>query len=337
MTTLPEDRPDWLRLYLDEYWTLEEVGEHEGITREGVRVRLKGMGIKPRSLTETNALRERRSISLRGEEIRKKFFQTRDVVETARQLGLSDALVERAVRELVPDFKVLTRVPPNQSKRYSTDELLAALREAAESAPGILSTNYYDAFVAAHPTLPDGRARPGKQTMAHRFGTWRDALLRAGLPANPPSGVLLQAWQLVHGVILDQDDEDASVPEPLLPESGSQPNATPFVPYYAANEGIEVSLRSNLVTEEYNALERAVRSHALIQNAVAAAVAAAGLQPWSPSADARPLTSPPRLAMAACSWSRSSPLRKKILNSSCESGSARSCATHTCFVCMLSG
>jgi hypothetical protein len=341
VTTSPEDRPDWLRLYLDEYWTLEEVGEHLGITREGVRVRLKGMGIKPRTLMETTALRERRTILQRGEEIRKTFFQTRDIPETARQLGLSDALIQRAVGELVPDFKVLTRVPPNQAKKYSTDELLAALREAAEAAPGILSTNYYDAFLASHPTLPDGRPRPGKQTMAHRFGTWRDALLRAELPANPASGVqkefsetdvvaavvecwretggppttggydtwqrdhpgqypsmatvrnrignwnplLLQAWQLVHGVILDQDDEDASVPEPLLPDSGSR-SKEPFVPYYAANEGIEVSLPSDLVAAEYNALERAVRSHALIQNAVAAAAVAVGLQPWSPSADA---------------------------------------------------
>jgi hypothetical protein len=55
------------------------------------------------------------------------------------------------------------------------------------------------------------------------------------------------------------------------------------VPYHAANEGADVSLRSDLVDAEYNALERAVRSHALIQNAVAAAAAAAGLAPWSPS------------------------------------------------------
>jgi hypothetical protein len=57
------------------------------------------------------------------------------------------------------------------------------------------------------------------------------------------------------------------------------------VPYYAANEGAEVSLRSDFVDAEYNALERAVRSHALIQNAVAAA-AAAELEPWSPSGTA---------------------------------------------------
>jgi hypothetical protein len=95
--------------------------------------------------------------------------------------------------------------------------------------------------------------------------------------------LLLKAWQLVHGVLLGQDDEDANIPGPLLSDSGSRSNEL-FVPYYAANERIEVSVRSDLVASEYNALERAVRSHALIQNAVAAAAVAVGLQHWSPSA-----------------------------------------------------
>jgi tetratricopeptide (TPR) repeat protein len=341
MTTSPEDRPTWLRLYLEEYWTLEQVGKLLGITREAVRLRLKAMGIKSRSSRETALLRERREISLRGDEIRDTFLQTRDVVETAWLTGRSEALVRRALGELVPDFEVLTRVPRDPSKKYSVDDLMDALREAAAAMPGILTTSGYDTFVATHPTLPDGRPRPGKQAVMLRFGFWRDALLRAGLPANPHSGpekefneadavaavvecwrqtggpptsdgydrwqrghegrpsmatvrnragnwnpLLVRAWQLVHGVMLDQDDEDVSVPEPLLTNNGTQPGATPFVPYCVANEGAEVSLRSDLVAAEYNALERAVRSHALIQNAVAAAAAAAGLEPWSPSAGA---------------------------------------------------
>jgi hypothetical protein len=104
MTTSPDDRPTWLRFYLEEYWTLEEVGEYLGITREGVRQRLKAMGIKSRSSGETARLRERREISERGDEIRNVFFQTRDVVETARQVALGEALVQRAIGELVPDF-----------------------------------------------------------------------------------------------------------------------------------------------------------------------------------------------------------------------------------------
>jgi hypothetical protein len=339
MTTSPEDRPTWLHRYLEEYLTLDQVGELEGITREGVRQRLKSIGIKPRTAEETSQLRERREILLRAEDIRKTFLQTRDIGETAGQLGLSVPLVRRALEELVPDFEVLTRVPRNRSKRYSVDDIVATLREAADAVPGNLARIGYDSFVEAHPRLPDGRPRPGWQTMTLRFGSWRGALERAGLPTNPPhpgpqkefseadavaavvkcwrqaggaptvaayekwqrdqvtqpsastvrklagawNPLLLRAWQLVHGVMLDQDDEDVSVPESLLSNDGAQPGKTPFVPYYAANEGAEVSLRSDLVDTEYNALERAVRSHALIQNAVAAAAAATGLEPWSPS------------------------------------------------------
>jgi hypothetical protein len=188
MTTLPEDRPAWLRLYLEEYLTLDQVGELEGITREGVRQRLKSMGIKPRTAGETSRLRERREISLRAEDIRKTFLQTRDISETAGQLGLGMPLVRRALEELVPDFEVLTRVPRNASKKYSVDDLVAALREAADAVPGNLSTSSYDTFVEAHRTLPDGRPRPGNQVMMLRFGSWRGALERAGLPANPHFG-----------------------------------------------------------------------------------------------------------------------------------------------------
>ena len=306
MTISPEDRPIWLRRYLDEYLTLDQVGELEGITREAVRQRLNSMGIKPRTAEETRRLRERREISSREEDIRKTFLQTRDISETAWQLELSVALVERALEELVPDFEVLSRVPRNVSKKYSVDDLVASLRRAADAVPGILTTNSYDMFVEAHPTLPDGRSRPGKQAMMLRFGAWRDALIRAGLPANPhggpqkefneadavaavvecwrqtggvptaewydlwqrgqadrPSGatvrklagawnpLLIRAWQLVHGVMLDQDDEDASVPEPLLPNDGAPPDATPVGPYHAANKDIEVALLKGRRVSEF--------------------------------------------------------------------------------------
>jgi len=137
-TASPEDRPDWLRLYLEEYWTLEQVGELLGITREAVRQRLKARGIKSRSSTETALLRERREISLRGDEIRAAFLRTRDVTETARLVGLSEALVQRALDELVPDFRVLTRVPRDPSKKYNALERAVrshAYREASRLNP----------------------------------------------------------------------------------------------------------------------------------------------------------------------------------------------------------
>jgi hypothetical protein len=88
-----------------------------------------------------------------------------------------------------------------------------------------------------------GRARPPSELA----GSW-----------NP---LLVRAWQLVHGVTLDQDDEDVSVPQQLLPDE-TQPLEAPFVPYCAANEGAEVSLRGDLVrqnTTRWSVLSVAMR------------------------------------------------------------------------------
>lgn len=331
-------QPPWLHRYLTEYLTLDEVGELEGVTREGVRHRLQRIGIKPRTASETRRRRESHKIDLHSDPIRRRFLEARDVGETAQALGLPVSLVERAVAELVPDYQILARAPRKSGKKYSAADLVSSLVDAAESSPGNLTTTGYDDFVATSPTLLDGRPRPGKQVMMLRFGSWRDALARAELPANPHSGpdksfdeadaiaavtecwrqtgqpptaasydvwqrghrgrpsmatvrnragswnpLLVRSWQLVHGILLDQDDEDAVVPPALLTASGNAPDSQWFVPYVAADEGVAVSSSADLVAAEYNALERAVRSHAAIQNAVAAATTAAGMDVWSPT------------------------------------------------------
>lgn len=159
--------------------------------------------IKSRSSRETALLRERREISLRGDEIRDTFLQTRDVVENARLTA---------------------------SARLWCGERLESWFPTSRCYPG--------------------SPRPVQEVLGRRPGRCASRGCRCGA-RNP---------------------DDVSVPEPLLADDGAQPGATPFVPYCVANEGAEVSLRSDLVAAEYNALERAVRSHALIQNAVAAAV-----------------------------------------------------------------
>ena len=314
--TVPEsDLPTWVARYRDEYSTLEEVGNELGITKEAVRLRLRGLGIAPRPLTDTIRLRARRETAIHADALRRAFYETRSLEETAE-----------------------LRAPRNSTKKYSEGDLVASLREAAGTASGNLTAANYAMYVARNPQLPDGRPRPGKQVMALRYGSWRGALEAAELPVDPPAGpqkefdeadavravvecwravgrpptaarydewqrahgglpsgaavrkltgswntLLVRAWQVVHGVTLDQDEEDVAVPGSLLAE-GVAPVDDSFVPYCAADEGTEISLRSDLVTSDYTALERAVRSHALLQNAVAEAAAAAGLRPWSPAA-----------------------------------------------------
>lgn len=338
MSESTTESPDWLRRYRDEYLTLDEVGELEGITREGVRQRLKRLGIEPRSLAETRRLRERHETSMQAEAIRRAFLRTRSWEDTAEQVGLQVSWVQRFVKDHVPDPEVLVRVPRNRAKNYTEEDLFGSLREAASLSPGNLTAAAYEAFVETHETLPDGRPRPGKQAMALRYGFWRLALEAAGLPANfhpgpkkefdavdavdavvecwrktgrPPTvagyekwqqehggypsastvrkladswdTLRVRAWQVVHGIVLDQDDPDVTVPESLLAGGDELPASDAFVTYYAANEGTEVSLRSDLVADGYVALERAVQSHAQIQNVVAQAATEIGLRPWSPA------------------------------------------------------
>lgn len=339
MSEIAPDDPLWLRRYREEYLTLDEVGRLEGITREGVRQRLKGLGIKPRTLAETKRLQERRATSPRAEDIRQAFLHTRNIAEVAEHIELPLQWVRNCVEEKVPDYEVLERAPRSASKRYSKEDLIASLREAASSSSGNLTAVAYENFVQTHKTLADGRPRPGKQTMALRYGSWRAALEAAELPANPPSGpqkefdeaaavdavvrcwratgrpptsnsydewqrgheglpsaatvrkltgswnvLLVRAWQVVHGVELDQDMEDAAVPETLLRAKLEPPVPGAFVSYCTANENTNIS--STEITEfGYLELERSVRSHAIIQNAVAKAAIGVGLTPWSPAFD----------------------------------------------------
>ena len=59
--------------------------------------------------------------------------------------------------------------------------------------------------------------------------------------AGPWNALLVRAWQVVHGITLDQDEPDISVPEPLLANDVDTPAANVFTTYSEANEGTEVS------------------------------------------------------------------------------------------------
>ncbi|SFA56422.1 Sigma-70, region 4 [Rhodococcoides kroppenstedtii] len=336
--SVPVPAPLWLRRYTDEFLTLEEVGQIEGITREAVRQRLKRLGLEPRTLAETKLARERRAISLRSLEIRSKFLDSRNVDETASALNLPSSWVRKCLAETIPDYEVLARAPRRPSKKYTNNELFESLKAAAARTVGNLTAASYDEYVRAESTLPDGRARPGKQTMLLRYGSWREALLAAGLTPNPHSGpakdfdevaavqsvvdywravggpptvegydewqrhrigypssatirkltgswnlLLVRAWQLVHGIVLDQVDDDVVVPAPMLSADHETVHASYFVPYRAAADCMEIALPSNLNTGEYRLLERAVRSHSKIQNEVARAASQLNLSCWSPA------------------------------------------------------
>jgi hypothetical protein len=334
-STPPPD--EWLRRYLDEYLTLEETAQIVGnITREGVRHRLRALGITPRSNAETYRLRELRDVAAHGDAIRDTFLRTRDVSETATTQELSTTVITRYLDREVPDWRVLTRVPRDVRKRFSREEMLASLREASIGDALPLTTKRYKEFYYQSRS-ENGHFHPGAQTIIMRFGSWNSAVSAAGLLANPQGGppkefaaadgvralvecwrelgippsaaaydswqvgrpgmpsaatvrklfdswpsLQIRAWQIVNGVVLDQDDEDVSLPiheQELLHEGYEQ-----LVDYKRSDEGAVVSLPGVFDIGDYNALERAVRSHARIQNAIALAAQTRGLGTHSPAA-----------------------------------------------------
>lgn len=328
---------DWLRKYQQEYLTLEQVAAIAGITREGVRQRLKARGIQPRSLSETTRLRELRQVNMLGADIRAAFLRTRSLAETSLTVGLTEGAVQRYLERELPEWKVLTRLPRSASKRFTKPEMLQSLRDAASDSKTALTTNAYRNYLSAEPFFTDGRRRPGVQAYILRFSSWIGAVSAAGLSSNGHSGpskefdaasanravvdcwrdighapsvaeydrwqvgrdgrpsaatarkllgswpaVQVRAWQVVYGILLDQDDEDVVVPD--ASEDDDRLRDGQFLDYRQADEGTLVSLPDGYEVGEYNALERAVRSHARIQNEAAAAGQALGLDVLSPGA-----------------------------------------------------
>jgi Homing endonuclease associated repeat len=74
------------------------------------------------------------------------------------------------------------------SKKYTDEELLEVLRKTSEALGGVLTTLAYNEYAAGR-SFPDGRPWPSHQTHFHRFGSWRQSLLSAGLAANPSSAI----------------------------------------------------------------------------------------------------------------------------------------------------
>lgn len=94
--------------------------------------------------------------------------------EIAARFGISGPRVSQILGR--------TGVParPNRRKRYTDDELLAFLQEAAASISGPLTVRAYSEYAKGRQT-DDGRHWPSYMTSIERFGTWRKALAKVGL------------------------------------------------------------------------------------------------------------------------------------------------------------
>lgn len=166
--------------------------------------------------------------------------------------------------------------PSGPARRFDDpDELLAAVVRCWRDDNAPPSVQRYEEWQREQEDAPSGA------TARKRLGSWNTALVRA--------------WQVVHGIRLDQDDPDIAVPEtvPDAPAAESRGGSSTFAgevdfgsgEYRLADENATVAQAVIASTDAYLANERAVRAHARLQNRIAAGLGAAGLRPRSPWVD----------------------------------------------------
>jgi hypothetical protein len=159
-----------------------EMADELGICPDWVR-QLLGRYEVPRA-----PLYERRyhqAVFAREEEIVAAFLRLRSDTAVAGELGLQVAHVRRLVDAEVPEAGVLRRARRTLSQAYTDEELLAALRKAAVELPSPMAIEPYRRWARERCS---GDPWPSPEIVALRFGGWRRALVRAGLPANSRRG-----------------------------------------------------------------------------------------------------------------------------------------------------
>ena len=171
--------------------TLQQVGAKHNISRERVRQVFKRYGYSIRTVRDV-AERTRALEVRRADDILSMHTELKDVREVARRLGVSQV----TVRDVVRAAERANPQPASRSrrkfgstrKRYSDEELLECLKIASQELGGVLTTEAYVDFVKER-TFGDGRPWPSSQVYRLRFGSWVDALHKAGLRANARSPI----------------------------------------------------------------------------------------------------------------------------------------------------
>jgi hypothetical protein len=120
----------------------------------------------------------------RGGEVAELFREEGTVEAVADRLGLPVPTVRRLIRNHLPDARAYRRQPLR--KHFGDEELLEMLRDARPAEGRPLTARRYQEYARGRAGRK-GRPWPTAQVFAQRFGSWTNALARAGIRANPPS------------------------------------------------------------------------------------------------------------------------------------------------------
>ena len=170
--------------------TLQDIGEEHSVSRERVRQILRDGGYDLAELRmKARAARRRRIRREQGPAIREMLGLGHTPSEVAAALDVPRDVVT-FIDASDPSYSRKRKVARGKAYalKYTEEDVLSCLREANAALGGILTTAAYDSY-AREQTFADGRPWPTHQTAHLRFGSWRAALERAGLPANASSPI----------------------------------------------------------------------------------------------------------------------------------------------------
>lgn len=178
--------------------TYEEIGGTFGVTRERVRQVLKKAGITGSTTRGARAAAKAATLEADRERILEwakgnPGLGARDAEEA---LSLKEGRVAEALGSSVN--RVFVRQKPNACLRYTDEDIVRALREAAFIQGDPMSKVAYDEYVEAF-------GGPSGVLVAKRFGTWKKACQAAGLGVSTLPGNCNRRWgqgQLVD-ILLD--------------------------------------------------------------------------------------------------------------------------------------
>jgi Mor family transcriptional regulator len=159
--------------------TLEAIGGQYNLSRERVRQIVKRSGIETYGKSVSAY---RRWVSTQGEEVNATFTRTRSVADTiAAHPEVPHAWVKRLLR---PRHHESIRGRRPSPKIWEDQSIFAALHAASRD--GIVTAASYSRWRREGNTI-DGRTPPTSTLITWRFGSWRDAVEKAGLQAGRSS------------------------------------------------------------------------------------------------------------------------------------------------------
>ena len=189
---------DAMRAFYDSGVSLQKVAEVWDTSHERVRTLFQQNGIPVRTRAESKhreAKAKRDAAQIDVETHRRIIDSVKggesldEVCNSAKRSKDEVWLVLRAAEEAgeLRASEVRRLISRDRADKYSDEELIEMLRQAAQASAGNLTAQGFTDY-GRNRLLPDGRPWPTKQTPMNRFESWRNALRAAGLPSNPKAG-----------------------------------------------------------------------------------------------------------------------------------------------------